>query len=159
MTENAFQPIETQEAFDKAISERLKRQKETLEEKYKDYDQLKSGMKKLQDELQNAKDALSGKSEAEKSLKEEVEDLKGQISGFELSKIKVTKALEYGIPYTLAGRLQGESEEEIEADAKAFSKVIDQTTHHAPLKETGAQTMDAETQAYAQMANNLFKGE
>lgn len=64
MTENAFQPIETQEAFDKAISKRLKRQKETLEEKYKDYDQLKSGMKKLQDELQNAKDALSGKSEA-----------------------------------------------------------------------------------------------
>ncbi|WP_019134812.1 hypothetical protein [Kallipyga massiliensis] len=64
MTDNAFQPIETQEAFDKAISERLKRQKETLEEKYKDYDQLKSGMKKLQDELQNAKDALSGKSEA-----------------------------------------------------------------------------------------------
>lgn len=32
MTENAFQPIETQEAFDKAISERLKRQKETLED-------------------------------------------------------------------------------------------------------------------------------
>ncbi len=132
-----FTPIMTQEDFDAAISERLKRE----QAKYSDYDTIKSDLGTLRAQL-SAKDA-------------EISTLQGKVKGYETDSVKTRIALETGLPLDLRTRLTGETEEEIRADANKLAKLFVQQKDPAPLRDTEPPVADEKTAAYKSLLNNL----
>lgn len=132
-----FTPIMTQEDFDAAISERLKRE----QAKYSDYDTIKSDLGTLRVQL-SAKDA-------------EISTLQGKVKGYETDSVKTRIALETGLPLDLRTRLTGETEEEIRADANKLAKLFGQQKDPAPLRDTEPPVADEKTAAYKSLLNNL----
>lgn len=108
-----FTAIETQEQLDKIVGERLKREREKAE---KEIAELKAGLEKSTE-----KDA-------------EIEALQKKIAGYEKTEMKRQIALENKIPYSLAERITGDTEEEMIADAKNLSKYFEQKETPPPLK-------------------------
>ena len=132
-----FKAITTQEEFDKAIQERLNRQKESIERQYADYADLKAKNAEMEKELGSLRNTLSEANEKAKGYDKTFAELNAKIAGYETANLKTKIALELGIPYNLAGRLVGDDEKAIRADAESLSKLIKtQNTQPPPLKST-----------------------
>lgn len=58
------------------------------------------------------------------------------IAKYEKESKRVKVAMENGIPYELAGKLSGETEDEMKKDAEAFSKFLKGKPHTRTLHET-----------------------
>ena len=113
-----FKPITTQEEFNAAVDARL--QQELA--KYSDYDDLKKKNGDYEKTL-----AANSKT---------IATLQGQVKGYEVGAIKSKVAKELGIPDGMAGRLSGETEEEIRKDAEGMAPFFSKTTPAAPLADT-----------------------
>lgn len=113
-----FTPIETQEAFDAAIKDRIERAKKTVTaEVAKQYEGWISpaDAKKSADQIA----ALTAQI-GERDTK--IADLTAKTSAYEIASVKTKVAHEVGLPYELAERLSGTTEEEIRKDADALAK-------------------------------------
>ena len=130
-----FTPITTQEQFDKAISDRIQRERA----KYADYDQLKANAEKYKDYDVLKKKAESYDTDKQKwdddlaKARTTIADQASKIKGYETDSVKTRIAHEFGIPYEMAERLQGESEEDIRKDAEAMKKLIGQNSNTVVL--------------------------
>lgn len=129
-----FKPITTQEEFDKAIQERLNRQKESIERQYADYADLKAKNAEMEKELGSLRNTLSEVNEKAKGYDKTFAELNAKIAGYETAALKTKIALELGIP-DFADRLFGDDEKAIRADAESLSKRIKRQTP-PPLKST-----------------------
>jgi len=105
----------TQAELDTIIADRLKREKEKAELAAKKAEE-EAERKKLEEQGQY-KEAL----EAEKKKREEAEE-KARL--LEVNAIKARVAAKHNLPEPLVLRLQGETEEEIEADAKSLAGAL-----------------------------------
>ena len=157
MSEN-FKPIETQEELNNLIASRLERAKESVkkeyEEKYKDYDAYKSQVETLNNDknsLENQLNELNGKLSTFDALDAKTKKL-------EAENLKIKIALSEGIPFEMAGRLAGETEEEIKRDAKAMANFIS-VSKPMPIKSTEQKQREAGEEAYRKLAEGLRKGE
>src|SRR5690625_3112246 len=112
------------------------------------YNHLAKEKKQLDLDIQ-AKD-----SELEELKKIDVDALKQEAETYKLKNLKTSIAVEAGIPLELAGRLSGETEEEIKADAENFADFVNKKPT-LPLKPTEPPKVDKEDQAYASLADNL----
>lgn len=154
-----FTPITTQEDFDKAISERLKRERETLTKKYADYEELKGKIADYEKQIGEYGRSLNEATEKIKTHDQVVGELQAKVSKYETDSVKTRIAHEMGIPYELAGRLSGDSEEAIRKDAEGLSKIMGTQVHKAPpLKSTEPSGVDSKNVAYKSMLDNM-KGE
>lgn len=151
-----FKAIETQEQLDAILKERLARQKESIEKNFADYEQLKKKVGDLESANQklgqSATESASKLTEYEKQIAEK--DLK--IKGYEANSVKNRIALEVGLPFEMASRLKGETEEEIRKDAELLFKAIGSSKPVAPLANPEVST-DGKNQAYQNMLANLKK--
>lgn len=155
-----FTPITTQEQFDAMISERLKRERETLSRKYGDYDELKSRVTDYEKQLGDMSRSMEEQSRKYAGYDKTLEELRAQVKGYETHSVKMRIAHETGIPYELAGRLSGETEEDIRRDAEGLSRFIGSPTPAAPLKSTEPAVGDARTAALRSLTTQLTsKGE
>ena len=111
-----FEPIETQEAFDAAIKERIERAKKEEAKKYSDYDDMKKRLKEFED-----KDSAS-QTDIEK-LTAIVNDYKGKFDAQEKAaaaeKARARVAEATGVPASL---IVGEDEGAMTEFAKAVAK-------------------------------------
>ena len=145
-----FKPIETQEALDAIIKDRIERAKKSAaDEVAKKYEGYLSpdDVKKHIDQIA----ALTAKiSESETKIA----DLTAKNSAYEISSVKMKVAHETGLPYELADRLSGTTEEEIRKDADALSKFAmhPQATPDFSPEAPPAATADA---AYLALAHDL----
>ncbi|NLS85764.1 MAG: phage scaffold protein, partial [Ruminococcaceae bacterium] len=102
-----FTPITTQEQFDAAIGDRIKREHETIAKKYADYDDIKTKNAAYETQVgelsQSMKDTAAKYAGYDKTLA----DLQGKVAGYEKGSLKLRIANESGIPYELAQRLTG----------------------------------------------------
>ncbi len=148
-----FKVIETQEQLDAVISERLNRQKKQHETELSTLKGTLSTLQGQYDSLSKAhKDAADKYAGYDKTL----EEAQAKIKAYETSSVKMRIAHETGIPYELAGRLSGDTEEAIRKDAEAITKIIGkQTTPAPPLKDTEPGTGDTKTAALKALAKNL----
>lgn len=128
MSEEKFNPIETQEAFDKAIQARLDRQAHTLETKWSEEHAEALGKAEKYDELKTQYDDISSKYSAlEESSKEsstKIADLENEVKSYKINEIKTKVAIEKGLSLQAIGRLQGETEEDIRKDADSLIGII-----------------------------------
>jgi len=155
----AFKVIETQEAFDAAIKERIDR----VETKYKDFDTYKAAAEELaklkakdyDGEIQKLKASLD---EAQKKIAghdQVVTDLTARAKTAETALLKNRVAAKHHIPAELAERLTGDSEEELEKDAASLAKFVGASAP-APLKSTeGNKAHNATDAAYASLLSQL----
>lgn len=128
---NEFKAIETQEELDRIITERLDRNKKTVTaEVTKQFEGYTSpdDVKKLSDKI----------SELEKQLGEKensISELTAANKKYETASVKARIAHEKGLPFELAQRLSGETEEEIVKDAETLGKYFtaNRDVHVAPL--------------------------
>lgn len=127
-----FKPITTQEEFDAAIKGRLSREKE----KYGDYDQLKSRVAELEEENVGLKSTIEATNQSKADADKQLEDLQNQISGYEMANLKTRVALQHGLPYDLADRLQGNDEESFKADAERLAEYIKKSQSVAPVRDS-----------------------
>lgn len=149
-----FKVINTQEEFDAAIAERLKRQKESIESKYSDYDSLREENLNLKNQLGEVNHALESSKKEVEGFNDQLNELTGKVSQYEMAQMKTTIALKNGIPYDLADRLNGTDEAALTEDAKRLASFIGQSTPIAPLKSTEP-LVSSEDDAYKNLLDSL----
>ena len=145
-----FKPITTQEEFDAAIKARLSREKE----KYVDYDQLKSRVEELEKENGGLKSTIEANRQSKADADKQLEEMQNQISNYETASLRTRIALQHGLPYDLADRLQGTDEESFKADAERLAGFMKSNQPVAPVKETEPVLEKTENTLY----KNLIQG-
>lgn len=152
-----FKVIETQEELDNIIKERLRRERE----KFGDYDALKTRVSELENENGSLKSALETSQQGQSVDAEKIAALESQVAGFETANLRNRIAVQYGLPFELAERLQGTDEESIKADAERFAGLMKPVTPTAPLRDTEPPVVadDKETQLKQMLRELNTKGE
>ena len=146
-----FKPIETQEAFDAVLKDRLERQKKSITDEIKKQFEgwiSPEDAKKSADQIA----ALTGKLNESET---KIADLTAKNSAYEISSVKMKIAHETGLPYELAERLSGSTEDEIRKDAETLSQFTSQaqpTPNYSSEPPIGSST-DAAFKALAQNLN------
>lgn len=107
--EKTFEPISSQEDFDKAIQARIARERA----KFADYDELKTAKAEL-DTIRE-----SQKTEAQKQ-QEELEAARQELAAARLTAARAEVAATKGISLDLVSKLAGSTKEELEAAADAL---------------------------------------
>ena len=150
-----FTIIETQEQLDKIIGERLKRERETTENKYKDYLSKEEVAKKYEGYLspEDVKKQYEGYLSPEEVAKKDA-----QIKGYETDSVKTRIANEVGLPYEMAARLSGEDEDSIRKDAQILQKLMGRKVA-APLADPEGNKGDRDAGLKAMLHQLSGKGE
>lgn len=150
MTE--FKAIETQEQLNAIIKARLDREKE----KYADYDQLAEKIKKLETENTNLKQTITDKETSESTTASKIADLEKDVTTWKQKSLKQQIAMKNGLPFDLADRLQGDSEESLNEDAERLASLVNAKNYTQPLadKEPNIETNSIDA-AWRDVARNL----
>ena len=153
-----FTPINTQEEFDAAIGERIKRERRTIEERYKNHLSPEDVAKKYEgylspeDVTKKYKGWLSPEDAAEKESK---------IKGYETDSAKTRIAHEMGLDYDAIKFLQGEDEKSIKKSAEALKNLMGSHGSAPPIytrDPAGNGEKTKETEAFKTMLADM-KGE
>lgn len=150
----SFKAIETQEEFDRIISERLSRQKESFEKQLADYDQLKTAKADLESQVGTLQSTIEQSKTGQEDYAKQLSDLNSKVAGYETANLRTRIALQNGLPYDLADRLVGEDEESIKADAERLSSFVTKQ-HSAPLKDVEPNIQKDENSAYRKLVDGL----
>ena len=155
MSEN-FVAITTQEEFDARISERLRRERETLAKRYEEKYAGYVSQKEHEDALAALKNELAVAREEQTQRQAAIDGLNQKLRGYETASVKTRIAHEVGLPYELASRLTGDDEKAIREDAEALTKMIGSAKSSAPVATSepvaGA---DSTMAAYQRMLNDM----
>lgn len=116
-----FKTIETQEQFDAAISERLKREGDKIRKEYEGFLSPDDVTKKYEGYL--SPDAVKEKYKGYLSP-EEVAKKDAMIKGYEANSVKTRIAHELGLSYDAIGFLKGEDEESIRKSAESLKALV-----------------------------------
>lgn len=156
MKMSEFKTIETQEELDNIVKERIRRERE----KFGDYDDLKKRVSELETENSALKSTVEDNKQTRAELDAQITELQGQVSNYETASLRTRIALQNGLPYDLADRLQGADEEALKADAERLAGFMRPATHQAPLRDTEPPIGDDKTMQMKQMLRELQpKGE
>lgn len=132
-----FKPIETKEAFDAAVAD--------VKKQYEGW---------LSPEDYNAKTAdLAKQLEANKTT---IAELTAKAKAYESGALKMRIAHENGIPYELASKLSGETEEAIKKDAETLAKFV-KNQQPQPLGNTEHGHTNGKDAAYKSLLADLKK--
>lgn len=131
----SFTKIETQEQFDEAIKERIARvEKQTREaveqeltKKYSDYEELKKQNESYAGQVSKFNEEKSKFEATIADNSKKIDELTAQSKAHETNSVKMRIALEQGLPYELATRLNGATEEEIKKDCEGLLKMVGKT--------------------------------
>lgn len=107
-----FKIIETQEQLDSIIKDRIERAKKSATEEAET--RIKGQYESTIAELTKARD------DKETTIKE----LNSKVAQFETDSLKVKIAMEMGIPYQMASRINGVDEESIRNDASTLASFV-----------------------------------
>lgn len=150
-----FKPITTQEEFDAAIGEHIKRERESMAKKYGDYDDLRKRVADQETQIGALTRERDDNAKKYAGYDKTVADLQAQVKGYETSSVKMRIAHENGIPYEMAARLSGETEEDIRKDAAVMARFVTKGKYTGPLKGDGPEGESAERASMRQMLQNL----
>lgn len=125
-----FTPINTQEEFNEAIKDRIKRERTATEEKYKNHLSPEDVAKKYEGYL--SPEEVKKKYEGYISSEEAVEKDK-KIKGYETDSVKMRIAHEMELPYDAVKFLRGDDEKSIKESAEALKGIMGTHSNVPPL--------------------------
>lgn len=126
-----FKVIESQEQLDGIIKERLDRAEKKWTEKYSGYlspEEVEAKTGDLTRQIEELGNSLTGANDKAKADAESIASLEAKVKGYETASVKSRIAHEVGIPYELANKLSGETEDDIRKDAEALKPFVTQKT-------------------------------
>ena len=130
-----FTPITTQEEFDHIVGPRLTREREAVAKRYD------ADLEGLRQDL-SARDArIRELEEAAKSHETDaatIRELQARVKGYETDSVKTRIALESGLPYGMAQRLSGDTEDAIRKDAEELRAMMRASQPKEPLAKPGS---------------------
>ena len=126
-----FKVIDSQEEFDLRIKDRLQRKEEQVRN---EYEEIIENLKAENASLKSENSELMSNVEKAKEKDTEIESLRGQIQGYEKSELRRKVALDNNIPYKLAERIKGDTEEDMIEDAKNLSTYFGEREIVPPLR-------------------------
>lgn len=139
-----FTPIETQEAFDAAIKDRIERAKKSAAaDAAKQYE----GWISPEDAKKSA-DRIA-------ELTQQVADLTAKNTAAELGALRTRIAHETGLPFELAERLRGEDEKSLRADAEALVQLTAAKPAPSPAYSPETPVTSAADAAFRALASEL----
>lgn len=156
----------TQEEVNEIVKDRLDRAEKKWQEKYANYyseddlnnktAELNSKIAELSNSLNVANDKATGHAEELSKREQTIAELTEKLKKNESESSKIRIGLANGIPLELCGRLSGESEEEILADAQKVSSFLPKPTMPLRNPEAGeGSTDDDRTKAMKEMLSKL----
>ena len=149
-----FTPIETQEAFDAAIKERIDRAKSSVRDEYKEAEEWKKKAEEYDSKVKEYDDQLAALHQQIAEKDSSIDELNGKIKTRETAAAKSRIAREHGIPEDLADRLTGESEDDWKKDAEKLAKLFQKKPAY-PTKNTTEPVEDKKTQNMKSLLKNL----
>jgi len=152
-----FKVISTQEELDALIKDRIDRERKSLSEKYSDYEELKKRNTEYETQVSKLSEANKAYEAKKAEYDKQISDLSSKIKGYETDSAKTRIALEMGLPYEMAGRLSGSTEEEIRKDAETLSKFVNRSSQ-APSSTNEPQRYSDDKnheKAYRELARKL----
>ena len=151
--------------MDRKFLEELGLEKETIDKVMAEYGKSINSYKEKIDELQGLSEKVQSYEQQLNELQNtlqtkeqelaQVDELQSKLKSYELENLKIKIANQAGIPLDLAGRLSGENEEEIKADAEKLAGLITIQKPTLPLKPTEPQNVDPKEKAYEKLLENL----
>lgn len=136
-----FTPITTQAEFDAAVKERVEAAVAEAVKKYEDWlsPDAADALAKERDDSKAAADALSNENKS-----------------YRISAMKMKAANEKGIPFELAEKLSGETEDEISKDADTFAKYFTSPRHLPTPRYSGeGASTDSKSSAELEMLREI----
>lgn len=127
-----FTPITNQEEFDAKIKERLERERNSVTKQFANWVSPEDNAKMVADYQKQIEDIKASHSEDSKTIN----DLTAQVKSYETANLKSKVAYEMGLPYGMASRISGETEEDIRKDAESLKELIGSTKPQAPQAAT-----------------------
>ncbi len=152
---DTFTPITTQEAFDAAISDRLKREKEKYTEytSPKDLEKIRSDYDK---QIADLNKSLEDQAKKYADYDKNIADRDAKIKGYETASVKTRIAHELGLPYGAADYLKGDDEKSIKESAEAFKKMVGTNRRSTPPEHNPEpSTGDSKKEAYKQLLDKI----
>lgn len=149
-----FTPITTQEAFDAALSDRLKREKEKYEgyTSPKDLEKIKADYDKQIADLNRTMEEQTKKYQ---TYDKDIADRDAKIKGYETASVKTRIAHESGLPYGAAEYLKGDDEKSIRESAEAVKKLFGNQRRAQPERSTEEPVGDSKTEALRGVLRNI----
>jgi len=155
-----FKPIMSQEEFDAAIGPRIKRERETVTKELgaslgEANQKIAAYEKQIADHGKQMEEANKKIAGHERTIAEHA----ARIKGYESSSVKTRIAHETGLPYEMAARLSGETEEDIRKDAEGLAKLMKLGRPAAPLAQNDREPAGNDTRAGLKKMLDSMKGE
>ena len=119
-TESTFKAIETQEELDSIVKERLKREREAANKRYEGWISSEDHQRTLSEANQTLEDYKKARENDAKAI----EDLAAKNAAYETASLKSRIAHEVGLSLEWTGRISGEDEQSIRADAESLKKLV-----------------------------------
>ena len=119
-TESTFKVIESQEELDNIVKERLKREREAANKRYEGWISPSDHQKALEEANQTLEDYKKARENDIKAI----EDLTAKNAAYETASLKSRIAHEVGLSLEWTGRISGEDEQSIRADAESLKKLV-----------------------------------
>lgn len=116
-----FKVIETQEELDRIIGDRLEREKAKAT---KNEESFKAEIESLKKTISDSQATITDLTEKQNGHADEVANLTKQIASYKIREIKHQIAHQNGLPYELAERLTGDTEEELTKDAETLKGLM-----------------------------------
>lgn len=131
-----FKHIETQEQLDAIIGERLRRQAEQLEKRFAGFvspEDLGIKTEGLNTQIAELSKALEEEKAKSGTYDTQIAELTNKVKTYERDSIKNRVSAELGLPFELANRITGDTEEEIRKDAENLKSIFGRNSSPAPL--------------------------
>lgn len=146
-----FKVIETQEALDAIIRDRLARNTRTVtDEVTKKYEGWVSP-----EAAKKSADQIAALTEQVTALQGQISELTAKNTAAELGALRQRIAHETGLPFELADRLNGSTEEELRKDAEVFAKFAAPQPAPSPDYSPEQPVGTAQNAAFLALANDL----
>lgn len=129
-----FTPINSQEELNALIKDRLERERRKVEKEvraeFNDYESLKSRLGEYETNVQSLTEKVT-------ILETSNSDLATKLKASETASAKTRVCAEMGLPLEMCARINGNTEEEIKADAESLAKLFGKTQKAPPLYSSG----------------------
>ena len=149
-----FKAIETQEELDGIIEKRLAREREASAKRYEGYLSPEDHKKALEEAIANEKKAFEEFKKAHEGDAKTIEELSAKNKALETAELKGRIAHELGLSYEWIGRISGDDESSIRADAESLKKLVGSGAP-LPTKSTETVVPDSSSMAYKQVLNGI----
>ena len=156
-----FTPIETQEAFEAALKERLERERSTMTKKFEGYTSPEA-LQKIKDEyeskIKGLNTSITENANKYADYDKQLAEKDAKISAYETNSVKMRIARENGLSYDAVDFLKGEDEKSIKESADALKLLLGAKRGAPPLasnESSGAGKESTKDESLRKMLSEL----